>query len=49
MFIAGLLLPQHLEHAVHAGNRVPGQVRQVPRDRRPRGQRSQQQAEERRL
>ena len=37
--LAGLLLPQHLQHALHPGHCVPQQVRQVPRQRRARGQR----------
>jgi len=37
--ISGLLLPQHLKHTVYAGYRLPQQVREVPGQRRPRGQR----------
>jgi hypothetical protein len=36
---SGLLLSQHLEHPVHAGHRLPQQVREVQGQRRSGGQR----------
>ena len=35
---AGVLLLQHLQHALHSRHRSPHGVRQVPSERRPRAQ-----------